>query len=107
MHGYAGHNGRSRNSLRYVPYTGDAAWPAAAVAVCHRVDAGTQRFQTGHSDEVVSLAVHPDGRHVATGQCGRRPSVLVWARRTPSPSAATHTLQQHMEHAMHFTACYG
>ena len=50
-------------------------------------DRHAQRFFRHHDDDVVSLAVHPDGRHVATGQCGRNPAVLVWDAGDPGAPA--------------------
>jgi microtubule-associated protein-like 6 len=38
----------------------------------------TQRFHADHSDEVTCIALHPNGRIVATGERGRVPKVLVW-----------------------------
>ena len=32
----------------------------------------------GHSDDVTCIAVHPDGRTVATGQSGKHPFLCVW-----------------------------
>ncbi len=35
-----------------------------------------------HTDDVICLAMHPDGVHVATGQMGKRPTVVVWRNDT-------------------------
>ena len=32
-----------------------------------------------HSDDIGSLAMHPSGTLVATGQFGRKPSIQVWS----------------------------
>jgi WD40 repeat protein len=56
-------------------------YPAGAVAVvCSPDPQGltAQRFFCGHSYEIASLAVHPDGVTVATGEDAAEPSVLVW-----------------------------
>ena len=44
------------------------------------VDTGRQRlhFASGHNGDVLSLAVHPNGRLVASGQAGRTPPLIVW-----------------------------
>lgn len=31
-----------------------------------------------HSDDILCLAVHPNGRLVATGEVGRKPKIVVW-----------------------------
>jgi echinoderm microtubule-associated protein-like 6 len=62
--------------------TGEVVFLAVCVAVVHHPGDNTQRFYNGHSDEVLSVAVHPDGVTVATGQAGRLPEVHVWDSRT-------------------------
>jgi len=39
-------------------------------------------FFRRHTDDVTSIALHPDGDTVATGQCGEEPSVYVWSSET-------------------------
>ena len=74
----------SMASMRYVgedPTTDQIVYPAATMGVVYDARAHVQRFvQGGHADEVVSLAVHPSGRFVATGEVGAggAPKVVVW-----------------------------
>lgn len=40
-----------------------------------------QSFFTGHTDDVMCLAVHPGGDYVASGQMGRDSHILIWSTR--------------------------
>jgi microtubule-associated protein-like 6 len=65
-----------RNNLRYTA-KGEVCYPAAALGVVYnRRD--TQRFFDMHTDDVLSLAMHPQGKIVATGEIGRTPKIIVW-----------------------------
>lgn len=53
----------------------EVVYPTAALVVMHRfrraaggIEESTQRFYSGHSDDVTALAVHPGGAIVASGQ---------------------------------------
>ncbi|CAM9920159.1 unnamed protein product, partial [Discosporangium mesarthrocarpum] len=37
-----------------------------------------QRFNLDHTDDVVSLALHPSGRIAATGEVGTNPKIIIW-----------------------------
>ena len=37
-----------------------------------------QRYNWSHSSEISSMAMHPDGRIVATGELGESPRIVVW-----------------------------
>jgi microtubule-associated protein-like 6 len=69
VHGYRGHD--CRNNLHFSS-AGDAVFPAASVVVLAgpAPEGGRrrQRFYTGHSDDVLSLAKHPAGILFASGQ---------------------------------------
>eukprot|EP00854_Cymbomonas_tetramitiformis_P002928 gene2928-3742_t len=58
--------------------TGELVYGAAAIGVLYNPRQQTQRHFTGHSDAVRSVAVHPNGQYVATGQAGSIPVVCVW-----------------------------
>eukprot|EP00636_Phaeomonas_parva_P008104 CAMPEP_0118868616 /NCGR_PEP_ID=MMETSP1163-20130328/12066_1 /TAXON_ID=124430 /ORGANISM="Phaeomonas parva, Strain CCMP2877" /LENGTH=2540 /DNA_ID=CAMNT_0006803335 /DNA_START=188 /DNA_END=7810 /DNA_ORIENTATION=- len=76
VHGYR--SGDCRNNLRYTA-AGDLVFMAAALGVVYSKGADTQRFVQGvHTDDVLSLAMHPGGRTCATGEVGRTPKVVVW-----------------------------
>eukprot|EP00741_Cyanophora_paradoxa_P013198 tig00000178_g12750.t1 len=85
VYGYRSHD--ARNNVRYVPGASasrggealeDVAWHAAGVAVVYNKPGHRQRFFTAHDDDILCLAVHPDGRLVATGQVGKKPAIYVW-----------------------------
>ena len=52
---------------------------AASIAVVYNKGAGKQQFLKGaHTDEVIGIAAHPAGQIFATGEAGRKPSIIVW-----------------------------
>lgn len=79
VHGYRGHD--SRNNLRYSA-EGRVVYPAAGLGVSLHVPSFTQKFCSEHSDEVLCLAAHPSLKYMATGQMGRKPSIVVWDAET-------------------------
>ena len=44
----------------------------------------------GHTDDVKCLAIHPDGRLVATGQIGPKPTIFLWDSQTMQEIACLH-----------------
>jgi microtubule-associated protein-like 6 len=75
----------SRNSLRYVAGGQSFVYPAAGVGVKmseKMLDNGRgghgQSFFMDHDDDVISLAVSQDLKHVATGQMGKTPLICIW-----------------------------
>jgi len=75
IHGYRAQDARS--NLFYNP-NGNMCYSAAGVGIVMDKNTRTQHFYTGHDDDIISLAISPDGRFVASGQKGRRPRVHVW-----------------------------
>lgn len=75
VHGY-----RAQDCRQNLYYTAGGAmvYPAAHVVV--RLDgvAWQQKFMTDHSDSVSTLSVSPDRKLVASGQEGKRPSIIIW-----------------------------
>lgn len=59
------------------------AYHTAAVGVVYDQANHTQQQYLGHTDDIVSLAVHPNGRIVATGQMGKEPTIHVWDAEAP------------------------
>ena len=86
VHGYAG-----SSSVDAVTCTGSGKviYPAASLCVVHDLVHGRQRFFNGHSDGVLCLAMHPEGRLVASGDVGKSSKVLVWDAETPEQPATT------------------
>jgi len=87
IYGYRCHD--ARNNLHYNAQ-GDAVYHTAAVGVVLKRKAeeaaafggGAPRFEqayhTGHTDDVLCLALSPCRRFAATGEVGARPVVRVW-----------------------------
>ena len=53
-------------------------YPSAALGIVHDIANNTQRYYYGHTGDIVSLALHPRGKIVATGQIGREPMIHIW-----------------------------
>ena len=43
--------------------------------------------QGAHTDDIISLAIHPNGKLVATGEIGRKPKIIVWDLETKDVKA--------------------
>jgi len=68
LHWVYGYRGRdARNNLHLVA-SGEVLYYTAATAVLYDPGAHSQRCYTAHTDDISSIAVHPDGETVATGQ---------------------------------------
>ena len=50
----------------------------AKIAVCYDKERHLQSFMKEHTDDIVSMALHPSGDFCATGQVGKKPTILVW-----------------------------
>eukprot|EP00741_Cyanophora_paradoxa_P015979 tig00000042_g15425.t1 len=98
VHGYRAHD--ARNNLFYLGPREDGAtdqivYHAAALGIVYDKGGHSQRFFQGHDDDVLALAVHPDGYTVATGQVGKKAPICVWDARNPqAPPLATLTGHQ-------------
>ena len=57
---------------------GEMVWYSSAVVIIYDPGSHTQRFFLAHDDDVTSLAVHPNGVVVATGQVGKKPPICIW-----------------------------
>ncbi|KAK9876491.1 hypothetical protein WA026_013867 [Henosepilachna vigintioctopunctata] len=81
VYGYRGKDCRS--NLYFLP-TGEMIYFVASVVVLYNVEDQCQRHYLGHTDEVKSLAIHPNKMLVASGQCGgydrkeSRPHIRIW-----------------------------
>ena len=65
VYGYRGKDCRS--NLHSLP-KGECVYFMAAVVILFNIDEGTQRHYIEHTDDIKSLAVHPDRVTIATGQ---------------------------------------
>ena len=76
VYGYRSHDCRS--NVKYAADTRLVLFHVAKIAVCYNKEKHLQSFMKEHTDEIVSMAVHPTGRFCATGQVGKRPPILIW-----------------------------
>eukprot|EP00727_Mastigamoeba_balamuthi_P005313 m51a1_g14780 hypothetical protein (1397) ;mRNA; r:446353-450955 len=75
VYGYRGHD--ARENLHFLA-NGEIVYSAAGVGIVMHPDTRKQRFFIGHTDDIVSLTLHPNGQTVATGQVGKDPAIIVW-----------------------------
>ena len=69
---------KSRNNVRYNSH-GHVVYHVSRYAVVYNIESHEQTIFTGHYNEILCLAMHPDGNIVATGEMGAPDSkVLVW-----------------------------
>ena len=54
------------------------AFMSAGVGVVMDPKKNTQSFHMSHKDDIMSIAVHPNGKIVATGEIGPKPLISVW-----------------------------
>lgn len=66
-----------RNNVRY-NYQGHLVYNTGKHAIVYNFNGHKQVVFSGHTQEIVSLVLHPEGRLVATGESGPDPTVLVW-----------------------------
>lgn len=76
IYGYTGQ--RMRNNARY-SLEGDVMYPVGSIVVVYNKVRHAQKYYTGHRGEVLSLAVHPEGRIVASGDAVEPcPCIDIW-----------------------------
>lgn len=85
VHGYDGDYGRHGGSVKgknvVINKNGHLIYPAAALVVLmdHTLQGIEQQgFFTAHTEDVISLTLHPNQCIVASGQMGRECNVMVW-----------------------------
>jgi microtubule-associated protein-like 6 len=76
VHGYRAHD--ARHNLLYTR-AGRIVFPVGAACVVLDASTHEQAFFTGHEDDVLCVALHPDGDTVATGTAGAEPAVCLWS----------------------------
>lgn len=50
----------------------------AGVGIVLNTENNTQKHFLGHIDDILCMAMHPNGRIVATGEIGPKPKICVW-----------------------------
>ncbi|CAG9819557.1 unnamed protein product [Phaedon cochleariae] len=79
-----GYRGRDCRSNLYSLPTGEMIYFVAGVVVLYDVEEQSQRHYCEHTDDVRSLAIHPNKMLIATGQCAghdrkdARPHIRIW-----------------------------
>lgn len=64
-----GYRGKDCRCNLFALPTGEVAYFVAAVAVLYNVEEKAQRHYAGHTDDIKSMALHPNRLLIATGQC--------------------------------------
>jgi microtubule-associated protein-like 6 len=67
----------SRNNI-YFSNNGEVVFFAAGTAVAYDIQSDTQKFNRDHTDDIISIAAHPNGKIFATGEVGKKPKIIVW-----------------------------
>ncbi|GLE07932.1 hypothetical protein PINS_up018761 [Pythium insidiosum] len=73
----------SKNNARYCPSNtngkaDEIVYPAAAACVVLNIKSNTQRHFLAHTDDVLTLCLHPKQPIMASGEIGKKPKILVW-----------------------------
>lgn len=92
VHGYSAQE-NSRNNVRFTPSSksnlsgrhDEIIYPAAAVCVLHNTKTKTQRHLVAHTDDVLSLCVHPTLPIAASGEIGKQPKIVLWDLEAAEP----------------------
>ncbi|KAF0698173.1 Aste57867_11158 [Aphanomyces stellatus] len=84
IYGYHAQDAYARNNVRYTK-TGEIVYTAASVGVVLNAKAMTQRHLLAHTDDVLSVALHPSKAIAATGETGKTPKLIVWDVGTVKP----------------------
>ena len=62
----------TRMNIKYTKLKNNIVYTAAAVGIVHNIDNNTQKYFPFHQEDIVSLALHPNGYTVATGQMAQK-----------------------------------
>ena len=71
---------KAKNCKNNVAYLKDGCivYNTAALGIVQNTENNTQRYFNWHTGEIISVAFHPDGIKVATGERKDKPSIHVW-----------------------------
>eukprot|EP01135_Chromosphaera_perkinsii_P001223 Nk52_evm22s162 gene=Nk52_evmTU22s162 len=75
IYGYRGYD--MRCNVHYVNES-VIVYNAAGAGIVFNTVENTQTFYLEHTDDILSLALHPNKKLVATGQIGKSPNINVW-----------------------------
>ncbi|XP_042240211.1 echinoderm microtubule-associated protein-like 6 isoform X2 [Homarus americanus] len=76
-HVFGYHAHECRNNAHWLK-DGQVVYHVAAIGVAIDPSTGVQKHYLHHTDDILCLAVHPQGQLVASGQIGREATVHVW-----------------------------
>jgi echinoderm microtubule-associated protein-like 6 len=80
VYGYRGWD--CRNNVAFADSPDEIAYHIAGVGVVLTVSDNSQVLNTEHNDDILCLAVHPQGHTVATGEIGKAPLIVLWDANT-------------------------
>jgi WD40 repeat protein len=84
----------SRQNLYYTENPDEVVYMTAALGVVLNKKFNTQKIygggpadrDIGHTDDITSLALHPDLKTIATGEVGKNPKICIWQTTNPDRS---------------------
>lgn len=80
VHGYRGWDCRS--NIGFADDAHEIVYHVAGVGIVLNINDHKQVLNTEHDDDILSLAVHPEGHTVATGEIGKFPKIVLWDANT-------------------------
>ncbi len=75
IHGYSAQEGRDNV---FFSSSGEIVFFAAAVCVSLDVTSEVQRFHREHTDDILTMAMHPNRKIFASGEIGKKPKIILW-----------------------------
>jgi WD40 repeat protein len=73
VYGYRGWD--CRDNISYADSSHEILYHVGAVGIAFNIENQTQILNTEHDDDILCLAVHPEGHTVATGEIGPHPKI--------------------------------
>lgn len=73
VYGYRGWD--CRNNVSYADSSHEILYHVGAVGIAFNIENQTQILNSEHDDDILCLAVHPEGHTVATGEIGPHPKI--------------------------------
>ena len=96
VHGYRCHD--TRNNLRYTS-DNNIVYHTAAVGIVYNKEKNSQIIFNEHFDDIISFAIHPKKKYVATGEIGPYPLISIWNIKTGEAKVRIkHPLQKGINH---------
>lgn len=80
VYGYRGWD--CRNNIGFADSINEVVYHIAGIGIVYNSNDHTQVLNTEHDDDIISLAIHPAGHTVATGEIGPTPKIVIWDANT-------------------------